>query len=140
MEGMTNHAATVAAIYEAFGKGDVESILSRLDENVHWEEWEDNQAQKAGVPWLAARHGHEGAREFFRIAGGLAIHEFRVLKMLAGDDSVAAEVVIDFATPSGARVRDEELHLWTLNDAGRVIRMRHYTDTARHIAAARSMA
>ena len=140
MEGMTNHAQTVAAIYDAFGKGDVETILGHLDEDVRWEEWEDNQAQQAGVPWLAARRGREGVLEFLRIAGSLTIHELRVLKMLAGDDAVAVEVVIDFTTPSGARLRDEELHLWTLNEAGRVVRMRHYTDTARHIAAARGNA
>jgi ketosteroid isomerase-like protein len=33
-------------------------------------------------------------------------------------------------------VRDEEIHLWTFNDAGQVVRLRHYTDTAKHMAAA----
>ena len=136
---MTNHAATVAAIYEAFGRGDVESILARLDEHVRWEEWEDNRAQNAGVPWLAPRRGRDGALEFFRIVGDLTLHDFRVLKMLAGEDSVAAEVIVEFTTPAGARLRDEEMHLWTLNDQGRVIRMRHYTDTAKHIAAAQKV-
>ena len=135
---MTNHAATVAAIYEAFGRGDVESILAQLDEHVRWEEWEDNRAQNAGVPWLAPRRGRDGALEFFRVVGGLTLHDFRVLKMLAGEDSVAAEVIVEFTTPAGARLRDEEMHLWTLNDQGRVIRMRHYTDTAKHIAAAQT--
>jgi len=37
---------------------------------------------------------------------------------------------------TGRRYRDEELHLWTLNDDGKVTRLRHYTDTAKHIAAA----
>ena len=136
---MTNHAATVAAIYEAFGRGDVESILAQLDERVRWEEWEDNRAQNAGVPWLAPRRGRDGALEFFRVVGGLTLHDFRVLKMLAGEDSVAAEVIVEFTTPAGARLRDEEMHLWTLNDQGRVIRMRHYTDTAKHIAAAQKV-
>ena len=135
---MTNHAATVAAIYEAFGRGDVESILAQLDEHVRWEEWEDNRAQNAGVPWLAPRRGRDGALEFFRVVGGMTLHDFRVLKMLAGEDSVAAEVIVEFTTPAGARLRDEEMHLWTLNDQGRVIRMRHYTDTAKHIAAAQT--
>ena len=31
--------------------------------------------------------------------------------------------------------RDEEVHLWTFNDAGKVTRLRHYTDTAKQIAA-----
>jgi hypothetical protein len=27
------------------------------------------------------------------------------------------------------------MHLWTFNDDGKVSRLRHYTDTAKHIAA-----
>ena len=38
--------------------------------------------------------------------------------------------------PDGGRFADEELHLWTFDDAGRVTRYRHYVDTAKHIAAA----
>ena len=135
---MNHHAETVAAIYDAFGRGDIEAILARLSDDVRWEQWDDNHAQRAGVPWLAAREGRDGALEFFKIAGGLQIHDFRVLKMLAGEDSVAAEVIIEFTTPSGARLRDEELHLWTLGADGKVVRMRHYLDTAKHIAAAGS--
>jgi uncharacterized protein len=134
---MSNHAATIAEIYDAFGRGDVEGILSRLADDVRWEEWDDNHGQRAGVPWLAPRRGRDGAREFFRVVGGLQLDDFRVLKMLAGEDSVAAEVVLEFTTPAGARLRDEEVHLWTLNEEGKVIRMRHYVDTAKHITAAR---
>jgi ketosteroid isomerase-like protein len=28
------------------------------------------------------------------------------------------------------------MHLWTFNDAGKVTRLRHYTDTAKHLKAA----
>lgn len=134
---MSNHAATIAEIYEAFGRGDVEAILSRLAEDVRWEQWDDNHAQRAGVPWLAPRQGREGALEFFRVAGGLQIHDFRVLKMLSGEDSVAAEVISEFTAPNGRRLRDEELHLWTFGSDGKVVRMRHYVDTAKHISTAR---
>jgi ketosteroid isomerase-like protein len=50
---------------------------------------------------------------------------------------VAAEVRASFALPDGGRFADEEVHLWTFDDAGRVVRFRHYLDTAKHIAAAR---
>ena len=134
---MNNHAATVAEIYDAFGRGDIPAILSRLAEDVRWEEWDDNHAQNAGVPWLAPRRGRDGAQEFFRVVGGLQMQDFRVLKMLAGEDSVAAEVVLEFTASNGARLRDEEVHLWTFGDDGKVVRMRHYVDTAKHVAAAR---
>jgi len=43
--------------------------------------------------------------------------------------------VTDLPTLSGGHYRDEEIHLWTFNDAGKITRLRHYTDTAKHIAA-----
>jgi ketosteroid isomerase-like protein len=49
---MSNHLATVGAIYEAFGKGDIPTILGYMADDVRWEEWDDNSAQRAGVPWL----------------------------------------------------------------------------------------
>jgi hypothetical protein len=38
-------------------------------------------------------------------------------------------------TPAGGRLRDEEVHLWALDDSQQVTRLRHYVDTAKHIAA-----
>src|SRR3954451_5457164 len=56
---LTGSAATVGAIYEAFGRGDVPAILERLAEDVAWDPWPDNFAQRAGVPHLVARHGRD---------------------------------------------------------------------------------
>ena len=134
---MADHIATVSAIYEAFGRGDVPLILATLSEAVEWEAWADNQAQAADVPWLRPRRGKAGALEFFTLAGQFKIHEFRVLSLLAGGNQVAAEVVIDTTVATGIRYRDEELHLWTFDDSGTVVRLRHYVDTAKHIQAAR---
>jgi len=35
----------------------------------------------------------------------------------------------------GGSMTDEELHLYSLNDEGRINRMRHYVDTAKQINA-----
>jgi hypothetical protein len=50
---------------------------------------------------------------------------------------VIAEVVIAATLPNGGRFRDEELHLWGFGSDGKINRMRHYVDTAKHIAAER---
>lgn len=134
---MNQHVETVQAIYEAFGRGDVPAILEHLAEDVRWEEWADNRAQAAGVPWLLPRHGKSGAIEFFGVVGQFQFHEFQVLSLMEGGNQVAAELAIDATIPaSGTRLRDEEIHLWTFDDAGQVVRFRHYIDTAKHIAAA----
>ena len=56
---------------------------------------------------------------------------------MANDRQVAAEFVINATPPGAQRYRDEEVHLWTFGDDGKVTRLRHYTDTAKHIAAAK---
>lgn len=134
---MTDPLTTVGVIYEAFGKGDIPAILDQMADDVRWEEWADNSAQKAGVPWLLARQGKDGVLEFFKVMGSLQVLDFRVLSLMAGGNQVAVEFEIEFAVPStGRRQRDQEMHLWTFNDSGKVIRLRHYTDTAKHIATA----
>src|SRR5690349_14375674 len=131
-----SHIETVQQIYAAFGRGDVPAILAHLADDVAWEAWDDNHAQRAGVPWLRPRRGRDGAAEFFAAVGGWEIRDFKVLRLLEADDAVVAEVAIDAVTESGAPVRDEELHLWSFGPGGRVTRFRHYVDTAKHIAAA----
>jgi hypothetical protein len=65
------------------------------------------------------------------------VHEFAVLDLLAGTGRVAAVVVIDAELPGGGRYRDEEMHLWTFRPDGSIGALRHYIDTAKHLAAAR---
>jgi ketosteroid isomerase-like protein len=128
--------ATVQEIYAAFGRRDVPAILDVIAEDCHWEAWAGNSAQQAGVPDMQPRSGPSGVGEFFAAVAELEIHEFKVLDYMTGRDQIAAEVVIEASTPAGGRFRDEEVHLWTLGAGGKVVRLRHYVDTAKHIAAA----
>ena len=132
-----SNLATVQSIYEAFGKGDVPSILDVLADDVEWESWEDNSAVKAAVPWMIPRHGKAEAAKFFETAGQMEIVDLQILAMMEGGDQVAVEFVLEARLPAwgGGHYRDEEMHLWTFNADGKVSRLRHYTDTAKHIAA-----
>lgn len=133
---MSNLLTTVSSIYEAFGRGDIPGVLTYLADDVRWEDWADNAAQKAEVPWLKFRQGKDGVQDFFQVIGSLTIKDFQILSLLTGGNQVAAEILFEAEVPAtGKRYRDEEIHLWTFNDAGKVIRFRHYVDTAKHIAA-----
>ena len=61
----------------------------------------------------------------------------QILNMMEGGNQVAVEFVLEANLPSwgGGHYRDEEMHLWTFDDEGKVVRLRHYVDTAKHIAA-----
>ena len=122
---------TVKAIYEAFGKGDIEFIMSQLSENPVWDEWTtENSAQQADVPWLRKQIGREAVADFFQIVETLEIYQFDVLSLMEGVNQVASEVKI-----GSKYFVDEVIHLWTFDDEGKVARFRHYIDTAKHIAA-----
>ena len=131
----TANLTTVKEIYDAFGRGDIPAILGKIAPGCRWESWENNRAQREGVPTLQPRTGPEGVAQFFAAVGELGISDFRVLDILPGDRQVAVEVLIEYTTPAGGRLRDEEVHLWALDDSQRVTRLRHYVDTAKHIAA-----
>ena len=135
---MSRNLETVQAIYAAFGQGDVPAILARLAPHIEWDHWIDHSAQRAGHPLLLERRDAQGAGEFFQAVGEtLAIHEFKVLDVFGEGRQVAVEVMIDCTyRATGRRIRDEELHLWTFDDAGQVVRFRHYVDTAKHLRAA----
>jgi uncharacterized protein len=137
---MSQSLATITAIYDAFGKGDIPAILDHMAADVQWEAWADNSAQQAGVPWLQARQGKEGVLAFFQYMGTqMQVKDFQVLSIMDGGMQVAVEFVIEVALPAlGTHYRDEEIHLWSLNAEGKVTRLRHYTDTAKHIAAAKT--
>lgn len=134
-----SNLAVVQSIYQAFGAGDLNTILEHMAEDVQWEAWADNTAQKTGVPWLQLKHGKHGVAEFFQTFGQLTVlKDLQVLALMEGGHQVAVEFTIAYDVPStGGHVRDEEMHLWTFNEAGKVTRLRHYTDTAKHMAAAK---
>jgi ketosteroid isomerase-like protein len=127
---------SVQAIYAAFGAGNVPAILTRLADDVDWESWSDNRNQAAAVPWFERRRGRDAVAGFFEIIGTWQVNGFQVVALLEGGNQVGAEIEVDFTLPSGQQLRDEELHLWTFGDDGKVTHFRHYVDTAKHIAAA----
>jgi ketosteroid isomerase-like protein len=133
-----SNSATVQWIYEAFGRGDVPAILSKLAEDVRWDEYpEGNAAQDAEVPWFAERHGRDSVGGFFDvIAGALEFHGFEPVAMLEGDGRVAALIRSDMSVrATGRRFKDDEIHLWTFGPDGLVTEFKHHVDTAKHIAA-----
>jgi uncharacterized protein len=127
--------AVVGGVYEAFGRGDIDSILDQIADDCAWESWLDNHGQKAGLPPMKPRYGREGVAGFFDYVATMQIQDFQVLDMLASDRQVVVDVQISIAMADGGILTDEELHLYSLNEAGKIIRMRHYVDTAKQINA-----
>jgi ketosteroid isomerase-like protein len=126
---------TTQEIYEAFGRGDVPAMLSKISERVDWE----YGAASSEVPWLQHRQGREGAAAFFASLGGMEIHRFAPKALLEGKDLVVALIDIEFTVKAtGKRVIEEdEVHIWYFDNQGQVIRFRHRADTEKQALACR---
>jgi uncharacterized protein len=71
-------------VYAAFGRGDLEGILARLDPQVSW-----RTPGPPDLPTAGLRHGVAAVREFFGLLlNTLDIQDFRPADFLAQDDKV----------------------------------------------------
>jgi ketosteroid isomerase-like protein len=86
---------------------------------------------------MVERRGREAVGSFFEVVGQMEVVDFAVHNLLEGGDEVAATFTFEAKLPNhgGGHYRDEEIHLWTFDAEGKVVRLRHYIDTAKHLAA-----
>ncbi|MFE3193633.1 nuclear transport factor 2 family protein [Nocardia sp. NPDC059240] len=132
----TAHAETIGALYRAFETGDIPFILDQLADDVSWDaDWLANTAQAAGVPQLQPRRGPHAVADFFALLSEWKFQEFTVRDVIGSTGQVAAEIELDVILPNGNRIVDQNVHLWSFDDAGKVSRLRTYGDTAKLIAA-----
>lgn len=125
---------SVQAIYAAFSKGDVATILAMVSPEV---DWEYGQAP-TDVPWLGHRHGREGVAAFFGALGAnVDFLTFRPKEFLVGPGIVVVTIDLQLRVKHNGRpIREEdEVHIWRFDAEGRVSRFRHALDTAQHAAA-----
>jgi ketosteroid isomerase-like protein len=135
----TDHATTVATVYRAFGSGDIDTLMGLIAQDVRWEsDWEDNFAQRAGGPaFYRPFHGRDSLGGFFSAMGANTFHQLDVRDVIVDGDRAVARVALEYTMPSGGRYRDEQLHLWTFDDQGKIVAIRHFLDTAKLLAATR---
>jgi ketosteroid isomerase-like protein len=125
------NVATVQAIYEAFGRGDLPTILSKLSPDITWEYgFAPNE-----VPWLQHGRGHQGVIAFFEaLAGGLQLTHFAPKELLVGQDKVVALIDIrGKVLKTGVEVAEtDEVHIWHFGEGGKINRFRHVVDSLQH--------
>ncbi|MGE0136037.1 MAG: nuclear transport factor 2 family protein [Dehalococcoidia bacterium] len=120
--------SVVNRIYEAFGTGDVPTILGYMAADV---EWEYGWASTV-IPWLQPGRGPAHVGEFFQtLAEQLEFSRFEVNHVLVGDAVVVALVTLEALVRSTGRtiVETDEVHIWHFDGSGRVSRFRHAADT-----------
>jgi ketosteroid isomerase-like protein len=129
----TSNVATVGAIYEAFGRGDIPAILDRLADDVDWETGREDH----GVPWLRPGTGKAHVASFFETLQPLEFKRFEPTTIVGDGDTVLALINLEAHNPAnGETIDDLEVHVWTFDPDGKVRSLRHVVDTVQHIRTA----
>ena len=113
--------------YAAFGRGDVEGILGRLDESVVWK-----PVYGAGphVPTAGERRGRAQVGEFFKnVAQNVNFSRFEPREFIATGDKVIALGHYTATTPIGKNFDSDFAMVFTLRN-GKVVEFQEFTDSA----------
>jgi ketosteroid isomerase-like protein len=110
---------TVAAAYDAIGRGDGAAFIDLLADDVVLTE-------PAGHPYPGVWQGKQAVVEAFPgLVGSLRIQGLNVLRLLVDDDLVVGMIEITCTSESGAAVLAPVLEAWTVRD-GMVVEIKPY--------------
>ena len=125
---MADNVGTVAAIYEAFGRGDVPAILDKLADDVQWEQG----IRATDIPYYAAGVGKAHVVSFFETLGAnLELTHFEPLAICDGGDIVAVPIRYAGRIIGGGQIGMEmECHVWRFDADGKVAAFNHVLDLA----------
>ncbi len=123
---MTN-AQVIDKIYESFGKGDVDGVVSVMADDVVW----FHPGSKDDFPLAGEFNGTDGVREFFTIAGtNLDVLDQEVFSTVSEGDQVLVRGREHMRVKAtGGEYDTPWIHAYTLKD-GKVVRFEEYIDTA----------
>ena len=122
-----NNAATVASLYEAFGRGDIPFILDHIDDSCKW-----IGAGEGFLPAGGTYKGKDAVNFFIRLGDSVAFSSFNPVSI----HNIGSNEVIAFGNMSGSSKStgkssssDWAMH-WKFNDEGKVIYYHDFHDTA----------
>ena len=117
---------TIRSIYEAFEKGDVPTVLSKMDQKIEWREAE-NFIYADRNPYIGPQAVLEGV--FMRLGSDWESFTVTPEEWLdAGDRVVVLGTYTGTFKATGREVRAQFAHVWSLTGS-RVARFQQYTDT-----------
>ncbi len=98
---------TIQTIYEAFGRGDVATILDGVTDDVDWA----SDTSSSVAPWYGVKHGKAGVTAFFEAFGTtMEVEEFTPLTFAANEDAVFTVVRFRAKPRATGKVVEMNLH------------------------------
>ncbi len=129
----TDNIEIVKAAYAAFGRGDLDSILATLTDDVDWAA--DTRSDAA--PWYGIRNGKAEVAAFFEDIGKtIEIDDFTPLTFASNDDGDVFAIVrwAWRSRRTGAEAKMQLHHWWRITD-GKISYFRGAEDTPTTLAA-----
>jgi uncharacterized protein len=118
---------TIQRIYEAFGRGDVATILDQLADDVDWASEPDQNI----APWHGVHKGKGEVPKFFEALTVIEVNDFTVQSIGSNDTDVFAVVRFGMRVPATGKQGSMDIHHWfRFNDQGKIVRYRGTEDTA----------
>lgn len=123
----TDYVTQMKEVYEAFGRGDIPTVLASMDGGVEWYEAEGNP-WFLGRPFVGPQQVVEGV--FQRIGAEFEGFEIRPTRFLADGDTVIMEgrYRAQSHKSTGKPFDAEVVHVWDLRN-GKIVRFHQYVDT-----------
>ena len=116
-------------LYDAFGRGDIPTVLGHMSPDIHWHEAESNPYMPSGEAWV----GPDAILENLFMKLGAEWDGFSVHPKAFHDagNSVIVEVRYSGRYKATGRSMDAQVcHVWDVKD-GKVTRFQQYVDTAK---------
>ena len=122
-----DNVSKLQELYEAFGRGDINMILSNVTEDVDW----GTDTTATEVPWYPIRHGRAGVADFFAtLDREVEFTTFMPSRFAGAGDLVYAHIDIGYKLKRNGRAASTaSVHAFTLRD-GKIARFRAFEDTA----------
>jgi hypothetical protein len=124
---LVNNAATVANMYEAFGRGDVPSIINNVAENCKW-----IGAGEGTLPEGGIYRGKEAVNFFLRLNEYEEFNSFNPVSInnINDDEVVAFGNMTVTSKATGKKVSSDWVMHWKFNADGKVVYFQDFFDTA----------
>jgi len=127
---MGDNVAVVREFYATLGRGDLQGIIELVEEEVDWQS-PVTRAHPPEIPWSSIRRSKQEVAAFFKELGQNVKPEgFELSKITAQDDRVVVEGKNRGTVKKTGRTYEHEwVMIFSIRD-NKIIRFRHYYDTA----------
>ncbi len=127
METLINNATLVAEMFDAFKKGDINTLLSHMHPDITW-----ISSGNAPIPQAGTYHGREETAAFFsKLAKAVTFTEFDPQKIVNADNHTVVSIG-NFAgtvNATGKEFRSRFVMIDEFDDDGLVTKFTDYLDT-----------